>query len=136
MKGALFSFSRGLYASALVQAILAMEEQGRKLILCEAYIDGVELDEEWWRIMFRDHRSKIALLATAYFVTKEQRKWRKTLRRMGSQYQTLKEHAMYVTYDLQRNRWIHPGSITEKKALAVLKEAKSFLAATDELMSD
>ena len=136
MAGASLSFSRGLYASALMHTILAMEEQGRKLVLCGAYMDGIELDEEWWKIMFRDHRAKIALSAIGYFAAKAQRKWLKTLRKIGSQYQALKERSMYVTFDLQKNRWVHPGSITEKKALAVLKEAKSFISTTDEMMSD
>jgi AbiV family abortive infection protein len=134
MKGASGSFSTGLYANSVLQAILAMEEQGRKLLLWGAYIDGIELDEKWWRIMFRDHRSKIASLAAGHFVAKGERKWLKTLYRIGSQYQALKEHAMYVTFDLQSDRWVHPGTITKRKALLVLKEAKSFASTTDDMM--
>jgi AbiV family abortive infection protein len=134
MKGASLSFSTGLYGNAVMQAILAMEEQGRKLLLWTAYIDGIELDEEWWETMFRDHKGKIASLAMGHFFAKGQRKWMKTIHRIGSQYQKLKEHAMYVTFDIQKDRWVHPGTITKGKALVVLKEAKSFAKTTDDMM--
>lgn len=134
MKGASLSFSKGLYANSVVQAILAMEEQGRKLLLWSAYTGIIELNEEWWKTMFRDHRGKIASLAMGHFSAKGERKWTRTFHKIGSQYQTLKEHAMYVTFDLQTNRWIHPGTIAKRKALLVLKEAKSFASTTDDMM--
>ena len=131
-----YLYSKGFYASAVFQTILAMEEQGRKLVLYVAYIDGIELDEKCWRIIFRDHRSKIALLAIGYFSTLGKRKWMKTLRRVGSEYQALKERAMYVDFEVERNHWTHPGRISQKKALSVLREAKLFLFATDKIMVD
>jgi len=134
MKGASLSFSKCLYANSVVQAILAMEEQGRKLLLWSTYVGIIELDEKYWKTMFRDHQGKIASLAMGHFSAKGERKWMRTFDKIGSQYQTLKEHAMYVTFDLQTDRWIHPGTITRRKALLVLKDAKSFASTTDDMM--
>ena len=136
MKAATISLTSRNWAGAVFQAILAMEEQGRLLILYEAYIDGITIDREWWRVMFGDHRAKISVLAMGYFSAKEKRKWMRTFRKLGSEYQNLKELSMYVNYQTDSARWTHPGRIKKKKALEVYKTAALFIKATEELMSD
>jgi AbiV family abortive infection protein len=136
MKGAAISYRVRNWAGVVFQAILAMEEQGRLIILYMAYIDGITIDKEWWRIMFGDHRQKIAVLAMGYFTSKEQRKWRRTFRKLGSEYQNLKELAMYVNYQTKNAYWTHPGSIKKRKAFEVLKTAAEFIKTTENMMTD
>jgi len=136
LRGAGIALRNRSWAGAVFQSVLAMEEQGRLVILYEAYIDGITIDEEWWRTMFGDHKTKIALLAAAFFIQKKQRKWTKTLRRLGSEFQELKELSMYVDYQTQRAQWSHPGRITEKKAHQVFKTAVEFIKGTEALMSE
>ena len=136
LKAAVNAFRGGFYASAVMQSILAMEEQGRKLILYMIHVGGIEFDKEWWRIMFGDHRTKISSAAAAYFIQKGKRKWLRTLHKLGSQYQNLKELSMYVSFDLKKDSWIHPARISRKKALAILKEAHEFIKTSDELFRD
>jgi AbiV family abortive infection protein len=136
LRGAAIAFKARNWAGAVFQAILAMEEQGRLLVLYLAYIDGITIDKEWWRVMFGDHRKKLAVLAMGYFIAKGQRKWMRTFRKLGSEYQTLKESAMYVNYQSKSAYWTHPGRINRTKALEVLKSAVEFIKTTEDMMSD
>lgn len=136
MRGAAISLRARNWAGAVFQAILAMEEQGRLLVLYMAYIDGITIDKEWWRVMFGDHRKKIAVLAMGYFSAKGQRKWMRTFRKLGSEYQLLKEQAMYVNYQTKSGYWTHPGRISKTKTFKVLKSAAEFIKITEDLMSD
>jgi AbiV family abortive infection protein len=135
-RGAAIALRNRSWAGAVFQSVLAMEEQGRLVILYAAYIGAIDIDEEWWRTMFRDHKAKIAWLATAFFIYKEQRKWTKTLRRLGTEFQALKEQAMYVDYRTEKGYWYHPGRIKKRKALEVFKTAAEFIKGTEALMSD
>ena len=136
MRNAAIALKDHQWAATVYQAVLAMEEQGRLLLLYEAYIDGVIIDKEMWRIMFGDHRKKITAAAAAFFIQRDKRKWRRTLDKMGAEFQELKERALYVNFDSRTNRWIHPGRIDSKKAMQVFKKAAEFVKDTRQLMSD
>lgn len=49
------------YGHALAMSILALEEHGRRIILIALKKRLTTLDEEIWRMMFRDHTQKIAM---------------------------------------------------------------------------
>jgi len=117
LKSAANAFRSDFYPSAVMQSILAMEERGRKLILYSIHTGGTELDKGWWDVMFGDHRTKIASTVGEYFAQRKKRKWTRTLHKLGSQYQDLKEVAMYVSFDLKKDFWVHPGRISREKAL-------------------
>jgi hypothetical protein len=101
-----------------------------------AYIGALDIDKEWWRIMFGDHRGKTAALAMGYFSAKLQRKWTRTFHKLGSEYQNLKEQAMYVSYQSTSGYWMHPGRIKKTKAIEVLKSAKEFIRVTEDMVTD
>ena len=136
MRNATIALKSHQWAATLYQAVLAMEEQGRLLILYEAYIGGITIDKEMWKTMFGYHRKKIAAAAAAFFIQHDERKWGRTLDKMGAEFQELKERALYVNYDSRTNRWIHPGRIDSKRAMKVFKTAAEFVKDTRQLMSD
>jgi AbiV family abortive infection protein len=136
MRSAAISLKAGNWPGAVFQAILAMEEQGRLIVLYGAYIGALDIDKEWWRIMFGDHRGKIAALAMGYFSAKLQRKWTRTFHKLGSEYQNLKERAMYVSYQSTSGYWMHPGRIKKTKAIEVFKSAKEFIKVTEDMVTD
>ncbi len=136
MKNAALALRNHEWAAAVYQSVLAMEEQGRLLIFYEAYIDGITIDEDMWKLMFGNHKKKIAAVAAAFFIQKDQRKWIRTLDKIGSDFQELKERALYVNFNSRTNHWIHPGRLDSKMAMKVFKTAAEFVKASRQLMSD
>ena len=136
LRNATLALAASQWPATVYNSVLAMEEQGRLLILYEAYIDGIAIDNEWWRIMFGDHRLKITALATAFFIHKKKKKWTRTLKKLGKEYQELKERSMYVNYNSITGHWVQPGSISKRKAKDVFKTVNKFVQVSRDLMSD
>ena len=86
MANAALALRNQRWAAAVYQSVLAMEEQGRLLIFYEAYIDGITIDKDMWQIMFGNHKKKIAAVAAAFFIQKQERKWNRTLEKLGSEF--------------------------------------------------
>lgn len=60
LKDAELLYSHRSYGHALALSVLALEEQGRKIMLLAVKKGATELNRELWRMMFRDHGQKLA----------------------------------------------------------------------------
>lgn len=61
LKDADLLYSNRSYGHALALSVLALEEQGRKVMLVAVKRKVAEIDRELWRMMFRDHGQKLAM---------------------------------------------------------------------------
>ena len=138
------------YATAMMLSILALEEQGRKLALFAAYLGMIEIDYDWWKTMFRSHEEKIALIWLGLLTYAMERKGEidygnfdkitsihsAASRKIGEQLQKQKEQAMYVTFDMERDRWLDPQAISKTEAIGVYRKVLRTIRATDKYMLD
>lgn len=143
----------GSYAVAAMLSILAVEEQARKIILFSAYSGMVEIDHEWWKTMFRSHIDKIAVTTMSLLSYAEEQKpikgdldiekfekmasvFSALSKKTGKRLQRQKELATYVTYDMNRAKWFHPGAITEKTSRRIHRFCLKLILGTDKYMEE
>lgn len=132
-------------------SILAVEEQARKIVLFSAYSGMVEIDHEWWKTMFRSHVDKIAVTTLSLLSYAEEKKPVKADfdiekfekmtsvfsalgKKTGKHLQKQKELATYVTFDIDRGKWLHPGTITERMSRRIHRLCLKLILGTDRYM--
>jgi AbiV family abortive infection protein len=101
LKDADLLYSNRSYGHALALSVLALEEQGRKVMLMAIKRKVAEIDRELWRLMFRDHEQKLAM---SFQIFTESLKKRPSQEELNHMYRTMphavamKNRGLYVDF--------------------------------------
>lgn len=133
LKDAELLYSRRSYGHALALSVLALEEQGRKIILLAVKQKLVQIDRGLWRMMFRDHGQKLAMTFNIFTETMKvkppQQELEKIYRSIPDAV-AMKNRGLYV--DFFKNSWHSPFDADVKRAAeSILPWVGSTIQKTD-----
>jgi AbiV family abortive infection protein len=117
LKDAELLYSRRSYGHALALSVLALEEQGRKIMLVALKRNLIQMDKELWRMMFRDHGQKLAMSFNIFTQTLKVKPPQEELERIYRSIPdavAMKNRGLYV--DFFKNSWHSPFDADVKRA--------------------
>lgn len=133
LKDAELLCSNRSYGHALALSILALEEQGRKMMLVAIKRKVTEVNRELWRMMFRNHGQKLAMSLNIFTQTLKAKPPQEELERIYRSIPdavAMKNRGLYV--DFFKNSWHSPFDTDVKRAAEnLLPWVKSVIQKTD-----
>jgi AbiV family abortive infection protein len=121
LKDADLLYSNRSYGHALAFSVLALEEQGRKIMLVAVKKKAIKIDRKLWNMMFRDHGQKLAMTFNIFTKTMKvkppQEELEEIYRGIPSTV-AMKNRGLYV--DFFKNSWHSPSDADVKRAAKTL----------------